>query len=104
MLFARRQKISAGFTLIEIMVVIAIIGLVAAMGLPNIIKAVQKEGMRKALSDVQEVCFKARERAIISKQKTAVVIHPAEGSFGVEGAAEGSSDHGKVTASTLPVP
>ncbi|HEY5345723.1 MAG TPA: type II secretion system protein [Verrucomicrobiae bacterium] len=90
------------FTLIEIMVVVAIIGLVAAMGMPSIIKAVQKEGMRKALSDVQDVCFTARERAIISKQKTAVVIHPADGSFSVEGAAAGGGSNGKVAASTLP--
>ena len=84
------------------MVVVAIIGLVAAMGMPSIIKAVQKEGMRKALSDVQDVCFTARERAIISKQKTAVVIHPADGSFSVEGAAAGGGSNGKVAASTLP--
>lgn len=86
----------------EIMVVIAIIGLVAAMGMPSIIRAVQKEGMRKALSDVQDVCFTARQRAIIGKQKVAVVIQPAAGSFGVDGAAAGSSNQGKVSASTLP--
>ena len=84
------------------MVVIAIIGLVAAMGMPSIIRAVQKEGMRKALSDVQDVCFTARQRAIISKQKTAVVIHPADGTFAVEGAAAGSGSNGKVASSTLP--
>jgi prepilin-type N-terminal cleavage/methylation domain-containing protein len=102
MLFVRRQKIPAGFTLIEIMIVIAIIGLIAAMGMPNIIRAVQKEGMRKAVSDVQDVCFTARERAIVSKQKTSVLIHPAEGSFSVDGGPVSGSNHGKTAAATLP--
>jgi len=84
------------------MVVVAILGLIAAMGLPSIIRVMQKEGMRKALSDVEDVCFTARERAIVSGQKTSVLIHPAEGSFSVDGAAAGSSSHGKVAAGTLP--
>jgi prepilin-type N-terminal cleavage/methylation domain-containing protein len=98
------------FTLIELMVVVAIIGLVAAMGLPALIKAVQKDGMRKALSDVQDVCFSARERAIFTKQKTSVLILPQEGRFSAEGAAGGAGSGGtavnahtgKVTASSLP--
>ena len=90
------------FTLIEIMVVIAIIGLVAAIGMPSIMRAVQKEGMRKALSDFQDVCFSARERAIFSKQKTSVLIHPAEGSFSVDGAAAGTDKLGTLAAGTLP--
>ena len=64
------------FTLIEIMVVVAIIGLVAAMGVPSMVKALQKEGMRKAVSDVQDVCFNARQQAIFSKQKISVVFLP----------------------------
>ncbi len=102
MLRRRPPSLAAGFTLIELMVVIAIIGLVAAMGMPSIIHAVQKDGMRKALGDVQDVCFTARERAIFGKQKTSVLIHPQDGSFSVDGAAAGSSSHGKVAASTLP--
>ena len=77
------------FTLIEIMIVVAIMGLVAAMGLPSIIKALQKEGMRKALSDVTDVCASARAKAIFSHQTVAVVFHPGERSFAVEGGGPG---------------
>ena len=79
----------AAFTLIEIMIVVGIIGLVAAMGLPSITKALQKEGMRKAVSDVQDVFFSAREQAILNNQKVAVVFYPRDRRFGVEGAASG---------------
>jgi prepilin-type N-terminal cleavage/methylation domain-containing protein len=90
------------FTLIEIMVVVAIMGLVAAMGMPSIIRSLQKDGMRKALGDFQDVCFTARERAIFSHQKTSVLIQPSAGSFSVDGAAAGTASHGKVAAGTLP--
>jgi prepilin-type N-terminal cleavage/methylation domain-containing protein len=98
----------AAFTLIEIMIVVAIIGLVAAMGLPNLMKALQKEGMRKAVSDVQDAFLSARERAIINQRQVAMVIYPQSGIFGVEGTTvtEGGTavdkHSGKVTASTLP--
>jgi prepilin-type N-terminal cleavage/methylation domain-containing protein len=95
------RKSRGGFTLIEIMIVVGILGLIAAMGIPSIVKALQKEGMRKAVGDVQDVCFLARERAILTQQKTAVVFHPQERSFGVEGAASGSRS-GKTAAATLP--
>jgi len=91
----------SAFTLIEIMVVVAIIGLVAAIGIPAMIKAMQKDGMRKALSDVQDVCFSARQQAIVSRQKSAVYFEPQSGKFSAEGAGEGPRN-GKVTAATLP--
>lgn len=97
----RNLKFARAFTLIEIMVVVAIIGLIAAMGVPSLIKALQKEGMRKALSDVQDVCFSARQQAIFSRQKTAVLFHPQENSFSAEGVGTGLHN-GKVTSSTLP--
>ncbi len=89
------------FTLIEIMIVVAILGLIAAMGLPSIIKALQKEGMRKAISDVTDVCASARAKAIFTGQPVAVVFHPGEKTFSVQGGGEG---HGSVYvhASKLP--
>ena len=107
-----RKKIPfhpTAFTLIEIMVVVAIIGLMAAVGMPSIIRALQKDGMRKALSDVKDVCFTARQEAIVSKHKTAVVFFPQQGRFGLDGSVSANSTTtttnahtGKVTGSSLP--
>ena len=95
-----RRRGRGAFTLIEIMVVVAIIGLVAAMGLPSILKALQKEGMRKAISDVTDTFKTARANAIMHNQKVAVVFHPGDKTFEAEG---GKAEHsGLVAASKLP--
>ena len=96
----RNSKFACAFTLIEIMIVVAILGLVAAIGMPSIIKALQKEGMRKAESDLLEVCQTARANAIFHNQTVSVVFHPATRSFAAEG---GAAEHsGLVQSSTLP--
>jgi len=98
----RLSRLAGAFTLIEIMVVVAIIGLIASMGVPAMLKAMQKEGMRKALSDVEDVFFTARQRAIYSRQKTAVLFLPSERTFSVEGGGAGGLNNGKVSSATLP--
>ena len=91
------------FTLIEVMIVVAIMGLIAAMGVPSILQTFRKEGMRKALSNVEDVCAEARTRAILQNQKTAVVFYPLERRFGLEGGAGGANAaSGRVTSATLP--
>jgi prepilin-type N-terminal cleavage/methylation domain-containing protein len=96
---ARRS--SGAFTLIEIMIVVAIIGLICAMGLPGIMKVMQKEGMRKAISDVTDVCASARAKAIISQKTTAVMFRPGDKTFGVEGGGAGQGS-AYVSQSKLP--
>ena len=103
----RHLSFQRAFTLIEIMIVVGIMGLIAAMGVPSIVKALQKEGLRKAVSDMQDVFFSARERAIINNQKTAVVFYPRERRFGVEGSAGDAATvvnthSGKTVVATLP--
>lgn len=65
-----------GFTLIEIMIVVGIIGLIMAMGIPSIARSLRKEGMRKAASDLVEACSGARAAAILTGQTADLVIRP----------------------------
>jgi prepilin-type N-terminal cleavage/methylation domain-containing protein len=68
----------SAFTLIEIMIVVAIIGLIAAMSAPSLLAVLQKEGMRKAVSDVTGLLSDARAAAILNGQTTEVSFHPAD--------------------------
>jgi prepilin-type N-terminal cleavage/methylation domain-containing protein len=75
-----------GFTLIEVMMVVAILGLTLTMGLPGFLHVLQREGMRKAEYEMLEACKEARRAAIMNNQKTFLVIHPLQKTFEVSGA------------------
>jgi prepilin-type N-terminal cleavage/methylation domain-containing protein len=66
------------FTLIEIMIVVAIIGLIAAMGIPSMLQMLRKDGMRKAVGDVTELLGDARAEAILKNETTTVSFLPAD--------------------------
>jgi prepilin-type N-terminal cleavage/methylation domain-containing protein len=57
---------SPGFTIIEIMVVIAIIAIVMTTSIPMMWKALQKDDLARAVNDVMEGCKLARDRAILN--------------------------------------
>ena len=66
------------FTLIELMMVVAIIGLMMATAVPAILSATREAQMRKAVNDVMEICSHARSQAILQGQMTTVVFHPRD--------------------------
>ena len=82
---ARKIFPRRAFTLIEIMIVVGIVGLMAAIGVPSILQSLHKEGMRKAVDDMVDVCSAARAHAILSGQTAKVAFLPADKKFGLVG-------------------
>src|SRR5450755_4736764 len=70
----RRQA----FTLIEIMIVVAIIGLMAAISAPSLLAMLQRDGMRKAVYDVTKLFNDVRADAILKGRNANVSFHPAD--------------------------
>jgi prepilin-type N-terminal cleavage/methylation domain-containing protein len=66
------------FTLLEIMVVVAILGIALMIGIPSIREATHREALPQALRDVTEACARARARAIMSSAPTELHIFPHE--------------------------
>jgi prepilin-type N-terminal cleavage/methylation domain-containing protein len=81
----KKRHQAAAFTLIEIMMVVAIIGLTLAMGIPSFVRSIKREGMGKLERDLVEACQNARRAAILNNQQTDLVFRPLERTFGVPG-------------------
>ena len=76
---------TAAFTLLEIMIVVAIMGIVLTMGVPIVYRMRHEAPLRKGVRDVIEVCSHARAMAILQSKAVCVVFHPREGTFAVQG-------------------
>jgi len=96
----------SAFTLIELMMVVAIIGLMMATGVPAILSVTREAPMRRAVNDVMEICTRARAQAILQGQTTTVIFHPRlkEMSFSGSAAVSGPAlraGHSPVSATQL---
>jgi prepilin-type N-terminal cleavage/methylation domain-containing protein len=72
----RKSSIINAFTLIELMMVVAIMGLIMATGVPAILSITREAPLRKAVNDMMEICSHARAQAILGGQTTTIVFHP----------------------------
>jgi prepilin-type N-terminal cleavage/methylation domain-containing protein len=86
------------FTLIEIMIVVAIMGIVMTMSVPLVYKVWRKAPLRTAVKDVVEVCSHARARAIMSGKVTEVIFHPKDNRLEVAGAVSAPPDAGQAAS------
>jgi prepilin-type N-terminal cleavage/methylation domain-containing protein len=96
---------ASAFTLIELMVVVAIMGVIMAIGIPFAYHTMHKESLTKTVSDVMEVFSHARARAILQGQMTEVVFHPQEGRLEVSGGgASSAAENGAAVAANASLP
>ena len=87
---ARRSTVFAhrrAFSLIEIMIVISIVAIVISAGVPMMFRAMQKNELLKAVSDIVEGCSHARARAILQGVPTEFVIRAEDGNLSIQTAA-----------------
>ncbi|HEV8544586.1 MAG TPA: prepilin-type N-terminal cleavage/methylation domain-containing protein [Verrucomicrobiae bacterium] len=69
-----RRRFKGGFTLIEIMIVIAIIAIIMSIGVPSMMRGLERNDLTRAIRDTIEGCKVARDRAILQGKPYEFVI------------------------------
>lgn len=87
----------AGFTLIEIMIVVIIMAMIMAWGLPTFVRTFHREPLAQAVYDVQEKCEQARAAAILSGKPAMLIIDKDKG-FSVSQSGGATTEPSSVTA------
>ena len=82
------------FTMLEVMMVVAILGLMMAIGVPAILRTLHQGPLRKAVNDVMTICYNARAQAILHGVTTSIVFHPRSGEVALSGIAAAPATDG----------
>ncbi|WP_151702565.1 GspH/FimT family pseudopilin [Nitrincola alkalilacustris] len=78
------RRTAAGFTLLELMVALAIAGLLAAVSAPSALKMYESMQYRGAVRDMQTLLATARYQAISAGRMVDLVVMPETGHYGLD--------------------
>ncbi len=98
-----QRRHAAAFTLIEIMMVVAILGLTFSMGMPPFVRALKREGMGKLERELLKACQEARRDAIMRNHTTDLVFRPLDRTFSVPGVFDTATIPDNIIIETLGV-
>ena len=70
----QRTSRKSGFTLVEIMIVVAIIGLLAAIAIPNFIKARKTAQMNACINNLRQIDGAIQQWALENKKDAAATV------------------------------
>ena len=76
-----------GLVLVELMVVLAVLGLIIGISIPSFRSFFKKAPLEQAISDVEGMCRQARSDAIINKRTMELVLNDSEESVVLRSAA-----------------
>ena len=74
----KRTSRQGGFTLVEIMIVVAIIGLLASIAVPNFVKARTTAQMNACISNLRQIDGAIQQWALDTKQGDTAAVTPAD--------------------------
>ncbi|MCD6051492.1 MAG: hypothetical protein K0Q55_2901 [Verrucomicrobia bacterium] len=69
-----RPQRRSGFTLVEIIIVVMLIGMIMAWGVPTFVQTFKRQPMQQAVNDLLEICASARASAIMTGVPAEMIV------------------------------